>query len=200
MKLYTSEIAQFSRTLMILNKEVTFDRVGCAEVEDDFGKQIIKYAPDWYSKDKKELKKEVKVADEDSLMKDAVIEELQEQVAKLRKMDESRVTTIKEKELENSQIREAMEIVVKEKKDLDADLTNKAEFWLKEKEQLDYKFELALLDISELQDMCVKLGIDLTPYIKEKKKSKKGEEESVEEPTLTIDKKGLIELILNAAE
>jgi len=200
MKLYTSEIAQFSRTLMILNKEVTFDRVGCAEVEDDFGKQVIKYAPDWYSKDKKDIKKEVKEVDQESLFKDATIEDLQEQVAKLRKMDESRVTTIKEKELENNQIREEMGKVVKEKTDLENDLTNKTEFWLKEKEQLDYKFELALLDISELQDMCEKLGIDLTPYKKEAKKAKKGQEESVEEPTLTIDKKGLIELILNVAE
>lgn len=200
MKLYTSEIAQFSRTLLILNKEVTFDRVGCAEVEDDFGKQVIKYAPDWYSKDKKDIKKEVKEVDQESLFKDSAIEELQEQVAKLRKMDESRVTTIKEKEMENNQIREEMGKVVKEKTDLENDLTNKTEFWVKEKEQLDYKFELALLDISELQDMCDKLGIDLTPYKKEAKKPKKGEEENTKEPTLTIDKKGLIELILNVAE
>ena len=58
MKIYTSEVSQFGRTLLMLNKEVTFDKVGCAEVENDFGKAITNYCPDWYSTDKKELKKD----------------------------------------------------------------------------------------------------------------------------------------------
>lgn len=190
MKLYTSEITQFGKTLLILNKEVTFDRVGCAEVEEELGKLIIKYAPDWYSKDKKEIKKEVKSVDEDSLIKESVIEDLKEQIAKLRKMDESRVSSIKEKESENSQIREDMGKLVEEKKVLEADIANKEEFWKKEKEQFDYKFELALLTEEELVDMAGKLSVDTKECVK---KGKKGEQP-------TIDKKGLIELIINAAE
>jgi hypothetical protein len=190
MKIYTSEISQFGRTLLLLNEEITFDRIGCAEIEDDLAKKIIKYAPDWYSRDKKELKKEAKAVDEDSLLKDATIEDLQVQVAKLRKMDESRVSTIKANELENTQIREEMGKIVKERDDLKTDLGNKTEVWGKEKEQYDYKFELALLDIPELQEMCEKLSLDTKDCIK---KSKKGEEP-------TIDKKSLIELITNSGE
>ena len=198
MKIYTSEISQFGKTLLVLNQEVTFDRVGCAEVEDSFGKEVIKYAPDWYSKDKKELKKEVKAVDEDSLIKDGLIEELQEKIAKLRKMDEGRVSAFNEKESENRQIREEMGKVVEQKTALELDLQNKEEIWNKEKEQLEYKFELALLTEEELIDMCGKLGIDLNKYKEAPKKAKKGEED--QESQLTIDKKGLIELIINAAE
>ena len=200
MKIYTSEISQFGKTLLVLNQEVTFDRVGCAEVEDSFGKEVIKYAPDWYSKDKKELKKEVKAVDEDSLIKDGLIEELQEKIAKLRKMDEGRVSAFNEKESENRQIREEMGKVVEQKTALELDLQNKEEIWNKEKEQLEYKFELALLTEEELIDMCGKLGIDLNKYKEAPKKAKKGEEDQIKEPRLTIDKKGLIELIINAAE
>lgn len=200
MKIYTSEISQFGKTLLVLNQEVTFDRVGCAEVEDSFGKEVIKYAPDWYSKDKKELKKEVKAVDEDSLIKDGLIEELQEKIAKLRKMDEGRVSAFNEKESENRQIREEMGKVVVERDTLKTELESKEELWKKEKEQLDYKYELAFLSETELVDMCDKLSIDLTPYKEQPKKAKKGEEDQVKELRLTIDKKGLIELIINAAE
>ena len=41
MKLYTSEISQFGKTLDIVGVEVSFDRVGCAEVQDDLAKQIL---------------------------------------------------------------------------------------------------------------------------------------------------------------
>jgi hypothetical protein len=190
MRIYTSEISQFGRTLDILGKEVTFDRVGCAEVADEDGKQIVKYAPDWYSKEKKEAKVEVKPASEDMLLKDATIEELQEKVAKLKLMDESRVSTIKAAELENSQIRSEMERIVKEKQDFETEATKKEDAWTKEKEQLDYKFELALLEIPDIQEMCTKLSLDTKDCIKKGKKDA--------EPT--VDKKALIELITNAAE
>ena len=200
MKIYTSEVSQFGRTLLICNKEVTFDKVGCAEVEDSQGKELINYAPDWYSKDKKELKKEVKKLDEDTLMKNFEIEELQGKIEQLRKMDESRVSALKAKESENDQIREEMGKVVELKTALETELANKEEIWNKEKEQLEYKFELALLTEEELIDMCGKLGIDLNKYKEPAKKAKKGEEDQEKEPRLTIDKKGLIELIINAAE
>jgi len=200
MKIYTSEVSQFGRTLLILNKEVTFDKVGCAEVENDFGKAIVSYCPDWYSTDKKELKKEVKKLDEDTLVKNFEIEELKGKIEQLKKMDESRVSSIKSKEAENDQIREEMGKVVELKAALEEDLTNKEVIWLKEKEQLEYKFELALLTEEELIDMCGKLGIDLNKYKESAKKAKKGEEDQEKELRLTIDKKGLIELIINAAE
>ena len=200
MKIYTSEVSQFGRTLLICNKEVMFDKVGCAEVEDSQGKELINYAPDWYSKDKKEPKKEVKKLDEDTLMKNFEIEELQGKIEQLRKMDESRVSSIKAKESENDQIREEMGKVVEQKAALETELANKEEIWNKEKEQLEYKFELAFLSETELVDMCDKLSIDLTPYKEQPKKAKKGEEDQVKELRLTIDKKGLIELIINAAE
>ncbi len=190
MKIYTSEISQFGKTLLVLNQEVTFDRVGCAEVEESFGKEVIKYAPDWYSKDKKELKKEVKAVDEDSQMKDVLIEELQEKIAKLRKMDEGRVSAFNEKESEKRQIREEMGKVVVERDALKTELEGKEEVWKKEKEQLDYKYELAFLSTEELLDTCYKLEIDTKTCVKKGKKD--------EEPT--IDKKGLIELIIKAAE
>lgn len=199
MKIYTSEVSQFGRTLLILNKEVTFDKVGCAEVENDLGKAIVSYCPDWYSTDKKELKKEVKKLDEDTLMKNFEIEELKGKIEQLKKMDESRVSALKAKESENEQIREEMGKVVEEKTALELVLQNKEEIWNKEKEQLDYKFELALLEYEELVDMCGKLGIDLSKYKEPVKKGKKDEDQE-KEPRLTIDKKGLIELIINAAE
>ena len=95
---------------------------------------------------------------------------------------------------------EEMGKVVDQKAALELDLQNKEEIWNKEKEQLEYKFELALLTEEELIDMCGKLGIDLNKYKEAPKKAKKGEEDQDQEPRLTIDKKGLIELIINAAE
>ena len=136
MKIYTSEVSQFGRTLLICNKEVTFDKVGCAEVEDSHGKELINYAPDWYSKDKKELKKEVKKLDEDTLMKNFEIEELQGKIEQLKKMDESRVSALKAKESENDQIREEMGKVVEQKAALELDLQNKEEIWNKEKKDI----------------------------------------------------------------
>ena len=190
MKIYTSEVSQFGRTLLICNKEVTFDKVGCAEVEDSQGKELINYAPDWYSTDKKELKKEVKKLDEDTLMKNFEIEELQGKIEQLKKMDDSRVSAIKAKESENDQIREEMGKVVEQKAALELDLQNKEEIWNKEKEQLEYKFELALLTEEELLDMATKLAVDTKECVK---KGKKGEEP-------TVDKKALIEVIVKSAE
>ena len=85
MKIYTSEVPQFGRTILILNKEVTFDKIGCAEVEDSFGKDLINYS-EWFTASKKEIVKEnIKPLVDD--MSESIIEGYKLEIDKLNKKD-----------------------------------------------------------------------------------------------------------------
>ena len=181
MKIYTSEIEQFGKELKILHHKVKFDTVGCAEVDDKVGKQLIDYSP-WYSETKHSLKKvEVKKTIEDQFNA-AENEQLKVQIDKMKKSDESRVSKIKALEQENQDIRTDMSKVVEERDKLKNDIDAKQQIWDKEKAALEHKFELALLEIDELKDMCGKLGIPEEKYIKKR------------------NKKQLIEMIVNEAQ
>jgi len=181
MKIYTSEIEQFGKELKILNHKVKFDTVGCAEVDDEVGKKLVDYSP-WYSETKHAPKKvEVKKTVEDQF-NEAENEQLKAQIEKMKKSDESRASKIKALEQENQDIRKDMGKVVEERDKLKNDADAKQQIWDKEKAALEHKFDLALLEVDELKDMCGKLGIPEEKYIKKR------------------SKKQLIEMIVNEAQ
>jgi len=181
MKIYTSEIAQFGKELKILNEKVSFDKIGCAEVEDDFGKKMLEYSP-WYSATKHEPLKPVVKKTEENNLSDAIIENLKLEIEKLNKKDDAKTSRIKSLETENNEIRSDMGKVVLDRDELKKLMEDKEQIWTKEKEQLDYKFELSLMDLEELKEMCSKLEIEEKEY-----KNKRS-------------KKSIIEMIINAAQ
>jgi hypothetical protein len=42
MKVWTDDFRRFGKTLNIIDQKVTFDKKGCAEVDDTFGKNVLK--------------------------------------------------------------------------------------------------------------------------------------------------------------
>lgn len=171
MKIYTSQISQFGRELKIVNEKVKFDSTGCAEVSDEIGKKIVSYS-NWYSEQRPKLErikpKEVVLEEK---MKEQESEILQQEIAKLKKMNDSRKEKSDTLTREIDDVRQVMGEVTKERDILKSRLAEVEEVHKKNIEELEYKFELALLEVDELKATCSKLGIPEADY--SKKKSKK---------------------------
>lgn len=180
MKIYTSEIEQFGKELHILNQKVKFDGVGCAEVDDEFADQLESYSK-WYSKTKHAPKKVEQPKTVEDKFNEQQNEDLKMQIVKLQKQDEARQSKIKAMESENRDIRTDMGKVVEERDALKKEAEAKQQIWDKEKEDLEHRFELALLEMDDLKDMCKKLGLKEEDYAKKR------------------SKKAIIELIIKAS-
>jgi len=183
MKVYTSEVPQHGKTLNILNKKVTFDKTGCAEIEDEkFAKKLMNYSS-WYS-DKRPVLKEIKPKEfeiEDQL-KSQELEAAMLEIEKLKKMNESRKEKVDKVRLESDDLRKELGKVVKERDEAKKALEDKEDTFNTIKEDLEYKFKLALLGLNELRATCKELEIKEGLYKKEQ------------------DKEKLIELIIKSAE
>ena len=182
MKIYTSEVSQHGRELLILNEVVQFDKTGSVEVEDEFGEKLLRYSP-WFTTERATLKvekpKEYKIEDE---LKSQEILVLRAEIGKIEKKYEARAEKTKFLELEIEELKGTMAEVVTERDNLLIEKGNVKVVGEGEVELLNYKFELALLNINELRATCKELGVKEEKYVKEK------------------DKKQLIETIISVAK
>lgn len=170
MKIYTSEVSQHGRELLILNEVVKFDKTGCAEVEDEFGEKLQKYS-NWFATERAVLKaekpKEYKIEDE---LKGQEITVLRSEIEKINKKYEARVEKTKLLEAEIAELKATMEVVVTERNNLLEIKENTGVVNTNETELLNYKFKLALLNLNELRATCKELGVAEEKYAKEKDK------------------------------
>lgn len=184
MKVYTTEPTQFGTKILVLNEEVTFDKTGCAEVEDNLGQEMIDYSYMFNAERVKfvEANTPPKVNKVEEGLKDEEIERLSLKIEKLLKQDEARKTKHSLLEAENGDIRKDMQKVIYERdqlKEVQVNIDNAHE---KENEVWKNKFELALLEIDELKNTCKEMGLEEKDYAKKK------------------NKKLLIDLIIKATE
>lgn len=181
MKVYTSEISQYGKELLVANEIVKFDKIGCAEVSEEVADKLIAYSG-WYTKEKMKPIEPIKVKSVEQKVDDSWKEQYQLEIEKLKKQDEARVSKIKSLIQESEDIRKDMQTVVDERNDFKHKFESNSEIWEKEKEKFEYKYQLALLEVDELKDMCNKLGLKEESYKNKRKKE------------------GIIDLIINASE
>lgn len=170
MKIYTSQATQYGKSLKILNKKVTFDKGGRAEVEDDHGKAMIEYS-EWFTSEKPVAKeKPTKKDTQESSILESEIELLKGKIEKAKLQDESRVKKIKSLENENQSIRGDMGKVVEERDELKKVIENKEAIFTDEKDVLEMKYSMALKEVDELKEICGQLGVEEKEYIKKRSK------------------------------
>ena len=171
MKIYTSEITHFGRSLNILSQVVKFDSTGCTEVDDSFGKKMIDYSG-WFTSERKINSENVKTPTltVDSQLKDQEIEQLKEKIKTLESKKADILEKYKLLEIERQKSLDSISEVILERDKIKEDISNFEKVTKTEKELLEYKFELALLEKEELIDTCRKLEIPEEKFVNKRSK------------------------------
>lgn len=172
MKIYTSSKSKFGKELKVLNEKVKFNKIGEAEVEDSFGKKLIKYNSDIYSdKPFKAEDRSVEPVKTDN-KNDAIIEELKDKIERFKKQDESRVSTINDLKKELSDFKEALAKVKEERDEFEKLIVQKKEEEENNDEVEKFRKELEEKEVEELKDTCAKMEIEESQWKRLQKKEK----------------------------
>lgn len=172
MKIYTSSKSKFGKKLNVLNNEVQFNKIGEAEVEDSFGKKMIKYNSEVYSSEPFSSKSEPVKPEKVDNKNEFLVEELKDKIEKLKKQDESRVSTINDLKKELADFKESYAKVVEENKGFKTLLEEKEEQEEKNEEVETFRKQLEEKEVEELKSTCSQMEIEEGEWKRLQKKEK----------------------------
>lgn len=170
MKIWTDDFRRFGKTLNIIDQKVMFDKNGCAEVDDSFGKNVLKvYKGIFFKEEPKVEEPSVAVINKiDDSEDKAAIENLKSEIVKYQD-----TLTRKRTELDSmSKEYEGFKILFDEQHKELCDLRSRSEEVQTVSngniEEFQAKYNLALKGLSGCKFVCKKMNLPEAEYKEEK--------------------------------
>jgi hypothetical protein len=170
MNIWTDDFRKFGKTVNIIDQKVTFDKNGCAEVDDKFGKDVLKiYSGIFFKEEPKVEEPSVAVINKiDDSEDKAAIENLKSEIVKYQD-----TLTRKRIELDTmSKEYEGFKILFDEQSKELNELKNRnvevSEVSNSNIEEIQMKYSLALKGLSGCKFTCKKMNLPEAEYKEDK--------------------------------
>lgn len=170
MNIWTDDFRKFGKTVNIIDQKVTFDKNGCAEVDDKFGKNVLKiYSGIFFKEEPKVEEPSVAVINKiDDSEDKAAIENLKSEIVKYqdtltRKRTELDATIKEYEEFKILFDKQSQELNELKNRSVEVSEVSNSNI-----EEIQMKYSLALKGLSGCKFTCKKMNLPEAEYKEEK--------------------------------
>jgi len=157
-RIQTNEPSNFGRTVMFNTGEITFDKLGFAEVDSEVADKLVEDYKGWLFKEEAPKKEKKKVETTEDMKK------YEEEIDRLKGLLEDREAKLKMSEEEVKEWKNQVEILKSGKEKAEFDLSEHMTQNKKIIDELTLKCQLQSKTVAQLVDVCKSMEINEEKY------------------------------------